>query len=122
MIDIEPENIGQLEYFVCGELESAVGAPFQCCVHVSPNSLVSIVTTIVEESEFDKEKLQLTPKVNPHTTGLQKPMYITQEVNHVIGHVDKKQRDDGVKLTVFWEHLQEVTRDEFDSLVWPVVW
>lgn len=49
-------------------------------------------------------------------------MYIAQEVNHVVGHVDEEQRDDGVELTVLGEHVQEVALDELDGLVWPVVW
>lgn len=48
-------------------------------------------------------------------------MYVAQEVNHVIGHVDEEQRNDGVELIIPGEHLQEVTLDELDSLVGPVV-
>lgn len=48
-------------------------------------------------------------------------MYVAQEVNHVVANVDEEQRDDGVELTVLWEHVQEVALDELDGFVWPVV-
>ena len=48
-------------------------------------------------------------------------MYVTQEVNHVLGNVDEEQRDNGVELTVLGENDQEVALDELDGLVWPVI-
>ena len=48
-------------------------------------------------------------------------MYVAQEVNHIIGNVNKEERDDSVELTILGEHLQEVAFDELDGLVWPVV-
>lgn len=48
-------------------------------------------------------------------------MYVAQEVDQVIGHVDEEQRHHGIKLTVAGKHLQEITLDELDGLIRPVV-
>lgn len=48
-------------------------------------------------------------------------MDVAQEVNDVIRHVDEEERYDGVELAVLREYLQEVTLDELDGLVWPVI-
>lgn len=48
-------------------------------------------------------------------------MDVAQEVDHVVGHVDEEQRDDGVKVSVLGEDVQEVALDELDGLVGPVV-
>lgn len=48
-------------------------------------------------------------------------MDVAQEVDHVLGHVDEEQRDDGVELLVLGEHFQKIALDELDSLVWPVI-
>ena len=64
---------------------------------------------------------QRTSEIDPHSTGLEQSIYVAQEVNHVVGHVDEEQGHNSVKLSVLREHFQEIALDQLDGRVWHVV-
>ena len=48
-------------------------------------------------------------------------MYITQEVNHVLGNIDKKQCDNSVELSILRKNVQKITLYELDRFVRPMI-
>jgi 5,10-methylene-tetrahydrofolate dehydrogenase/methenyl tetrahydrofolate cyclohydrolase len=82
-----------------------MGAPLQRWIHVSPSLAVNALTEEHKDQLSMDEKQQRTSKIDPQSTRFQQPMYMTQEVYHIIANVNEKQRYDGVKTSVLGEHL-----------------